>query len=245
MQRYFVKPEQMSNHTVAIEGDDVAHITRVMRMRKGDQIICSNGQGRDVLAEIDSVQGQMVLAKILEELPADRELPVHVTIAQSLPKGEKMDWIVQKSTELGARCIIPFISARTVVQWDASKISKRLHRWRRIAKEAAEQSQRSILPIIETPVDWSQLIAKSREMNLVMIAYEGEGTTPLNKVLPACQPGGNILLVIGPEGGFEPEEVEIAMASGMKAVSLGRRILRTETASLYGLAAISYHFERD
>lgn len=245
MQRYFVKPEQMSGHTVVIEGDDAAHIIRVMRMRKGNRIICSNGQGRDVLAEIDSYQEQVVFARILEEWPILRELPVHVTIAQSLPKGDKMDWIIQKCTELGAKCIIPFTSARTIVQWNEQKIALRLGRWQRIAKEAAEQAQRSFIPVIATPMNWDELIAKSREADLAMIAYEGEGTVPLSQALPACQPGGKIFLVIGPEGGFEQEEVERGVASGMKAVSLGKRILRTETASLYGLAAISYHFERD
>lgn len=243
MQRYFVRPEQMAETSVHIEGEDVHHITRVMRMKPGDRIICSNGCGRDVLAVIESIRDQYVLAAIIQELEQTRELPVEVTVAQSLPKGDKMDWIVQKTTELGARRIIPFISSRTVIRWSDDKSARRRQRWQKIAKEAAEQAHRSRIPSVEAPMSWQELLAKSREFDAALLAYEGEETLSLKNVFSSSRPFARLLLVIGPEGGFDPQEVQQAVDHQMIPVSLGRRILRTETAALYALAALSYQFE--
>lgn len=243
MQRYFVRPEQMTDTKVRIEGEDVHHLARVMRMKQGDRIICCDGRGRDVLAAIETIHEQYVLAAIVKDLENHRELPVDVTVAQSLPKGDKMDWIVQKCTEMGARRIIPFTSSRTVVLWNDDKMARRRQRWQKIAKEAAEQAHRSIVPVIDPPVSWEQMLAIGRQTDVALLAYEGEGTVSLKRVLQSSTNQSHILLVIGPEGGFDAAEVEQAVANEMVPVSLGRRILRTETAALYALAAISYQFE--
>lgn len=243
MQRYFVHPELMSETTVRIEGEDVHHIVRVMRMKPGDQIICANGLGRDVVAVIESIRDGYVLASIIREAEPRRELPVHVTVAQSLPKGDKMDWIVQKCTEMGVGRIIPFSSSRTVVLWDGDKMARRRQRWQKIAKEAAEQAHRSFIPSIDEPLSWEALLACSHQFDLALLAHVGEGAVSLKHALQTGARPRSILLLIGPEGGFDDTEIEEAADHDFIFVSLGKRILRTETAALYALAAISYQFE--
>lgn len=245
MQRYFVDSEQMNDTTVLITGEDVNHMVKVMRFRAGEKVICCNGKGRDVLAEIANIAPNQVELNILEELDVLRELPLQVTIAQGLPKGDKMDYIIQKGTELGAFSFWPFTSRYTVVKLDEKKEKKRVERWGKIAKEAAEQSHRSMVPTISSPLGWRELLAKAGNFDYALFAYEKEVETPLSRVLQGIPKGASILLVIGPEGGFSEEEAREAEEVGMKRVSLGRRILRTETASLYGLSCISYEFERE
>lgn len=245
MQRYFVDPKQMSETSVTITGEDVNHMVKVMRFRVGEKVICCNGEGRDVLAAIEELSPDEVHLHVLEELTKSRELPVEVTIAQGLPKGDKMDWIIQKGTELGAFSFWPFRSRYTVVKLDEKKEKKRVERWGKIAKEAAEQSHRSHIPHISNPLGWKELLAKAKSFDYALFAYEKDEETPLSLALKEIPAGASILLIIGPEGGFSEEEAREADQAGMKWVSLGRRILRTETASLYGLSSVSYEFERE
>jgi 16S rRNA (uracil1498-N3)-methyltransferase len=244
MQRYFVNPEQMTEHHVTITGDDVNHIAKVMRSRVGDEIICCNGRGRDVVGAIESIAEGEVHVRILQETLKNRELPVQVTIAQGLPKGDKMELVIQKGTELGAFSFFAFTSQRTVVKLDDKKERKRLERWRKIAKEAAEQSHRSQIPHIEDVRTWKELLASVPGFHYALLAYEKEEEIALARILKEVPEGASILLVIGPEGGFDEREVEEAEAAGLTIVSLGRRILRAETAPLYGLSCISYQFEQ-
>lgn len=245
MQRYFVDPMQMEDTSVTIIGEDVNHIVKVMRFRIGDQVICCNGEGRDVLAAIAEIYPDRVVLNVLEEINKSRELPVYVTIAQGLPKGDKMDWIIQKGTELGAFSFWPFTSRYTVVKLDEKKEKKRVERWGKIAKEAAEQSHRSLIPSVASPLGWKELLARVSSFDYALFAYEKEEETPFSKALQGIPSGASILLVIGPEGGFSEEEAGEAEGSSMVRVSLGRRILRTETASMYGLSCVSYEFERE
>lgn len=245
MQRYFVPSDQMNDDTVFIQGEDVNHMVKVMRFRAGEQVICCNGKGRDVLAEIAEITPNQVELKIVVELDDSRELPLQVTIAQGLPKGDKMDYIIQKGTELGAFSFWPFTSRYTVVKLDEKKEKKRVERWGKIAKEAAEQSHRSAVPTISRPLGWRELLAKAGSFDYALFAYEKEVETPFSQALQGIPKGSSVLLLIGPEGGFSEDEVREAEETGMKRVSLGRRILRTETASLYGLSCISYQFERE
>ncbi len=245
MQRYFVPSDQMNETAIFVTGEDVNHMVKVMRFRAGEQVICCNGEGRDVLAEIAEITSNHVELKVIQELADSRELPLQVTIAQGLPKGDKMDWIIQKGTELGAFSFWPFTSRYTVVKLDEKKEKKRVERWGKIAKEAAEQSHRSKIPAISSPLGWRELLAKSGSFDYALFAYEKEVETPFSQALQGIPKGASLLLVIGPEGGFAEEEAREAEEAGMKRVSLGRRILRTETASLYGLSCISYEFERE
>ncbi|WP_126427756.1 16S rRNA (uracil(1498)-N(3))-methyltransferase [Brevibacillus marinus] len=243
MQRYFVPPDQLLDEKLVIRGDDVHHIVRVMRGKPGDELIACDGEGRCVRARIVRLDAQEVQAEVLEPLVERRELPIEVTIAQGLPKGDKLEWIIQKGTELGMAALIPFCSERTVVKWEAKKEEKKRERWQKIAKEAAEQAHRCRVPRVEPPVGFAELLDLAKRHTACAIAYEQENTTSLRTVLERVAPGDSLCVLIGPEGGFTAAEVARAEQAGILPVSLGPRILRTETASQFVLAAVSYHFE--
>jgi 16S rRNA (uracil1498-N3)-methyltransferase len=248
MQRYFISPEQMKDHTCTVEGSDAHHISKVMRQQINDKILCCNGLGRTVLAQIEHVDKEEVVCRILQEIDMKRELPISVTIAQGLPKGDKLEWVIQKGTELGAHCFIPFSSSRTIVKYDAKKEQKKVERWEKIAKEAAEQSHRDVLPKIEQVRTFKQLLQYEAKYKLV--AYEEEsiqlsdGKSSFYQALEKVNLGDQVVIVIGPEGGLEAEEVQQLKDVGFQPISLGKRILRTETASQYVLAAISFYYEQ-
>ncbi|WP_046226886.1 16S rRNA (uracil(1498)-N(3))-methyltransferase [Paenibacillus dauci] len=248
MQRYFVPAQQFSEHEVTITGDDARHIIRVMRSQEGDKLIACDGNQLDVLAEISSMDEGVVTARIMERLEQLSEATVQVTIAQSLPKGDKMETVIQKCTELGAAVFVPFLSERTVVQYDSRKEEKRIQRWSKIAKEAAEQSHRSRIPQIGQPLSWKQLLATFAQYDLICFCYEKENGSQLRDVVQPFAAGlqqkpdtaAQVLIVVGPEGGFAEQEVEAAEQHGAVPTGLGRRILRTETAAMTALACIMY-----
>jgi 16S rRNA (uracil1498-N3)-methyltransferase len=247
MQRYFVPEGQMGPFSVTLEGDDARHLAAVMRSKPGDCFIACDGKGRDVLAKIVSVDKENVQADITEELTSQAEMAWKVTVAQSLPKGDKLEIVIQKGTEAGATSFQPFLSHRTVVQYDERKEAKRLDRWRKIAKEAAEQSHRSIVPNVQTVSTWKALLKQFAEYELILFCYEEEGRSGggLRDLLSSFRSqmttvSPRILIIIGPEGGFTAQEADAAVASGAKLIGLGRRILRTETAALYALACLAY-----
>ena len=246
MHRYFVDPNNMNKEVVKIVGDDVHHIAKVMRFQPGDQVICSDGKGNDVLARIDSIQAREVLCSIESTLTETAEPNVQLILAQGLPKADKMELIIQKGTETGISSFIPFTSQRTIVKLDQKKEQKKLERWDKIAKEAAEQAHRSKIPTIHPVFSWKELL-DWMEGKLVLIAYEKENTMKLSKALADAIKNTpqlkEAVLVIGPEGGFSEEEILQAEQRGAISVSLGKRILRTETAGLVGAANIVYHLE--
>ncbi|MBW5444911.1 16S rRNA (uracil(1498)-N(3))-methyltransferase [Cohnella sp. CFH 77786] len=247
MQRYFVDPARMSETAVTLTGEDARHLGSVMRAKPGDTFIACDGRGRDALAQIRSIDRDAIVADIIRELPIAAEMAWRVTVAQSLPKGDKLETVIQKGTEAGAYAFQPFLSRRTVVQYDERKEAKRLDRWRKIAKEAAEQSHRSRVPDVRPVTAWGSLIRQFADYDLVLLCYEEEGRagsglrrtlSEFRGRLAAESPA--VLLLVGPEGGFAPEEAEEAAAAGALPVGLGKRILRTETAALYALACIGY-----
>ncbi|WP_223067247.1 RsmE family RNA methyltransferase [Paenibacillus caui] len=246
MQRYFIPPEQFGDEQIIIAGEDARHITKVMRGKPGDKIIASNGMGREAVVEITSIEPQEVTAAIVELLPQSGEPWIQVDIAQSLPKGDKMETVIQKCTEIGAVSFIPFLSERTIVQYDERKEGKRVARWVKIAKEAAEQAHRSIIPAVRQPVKWKELLRLFADYDLVCICYEQEQGEQLRDVLQPFASGLDrsrpyrVLIAVGPEGGFGEEEVRAAESAGAKSVGLGRRILRTETAGMAALTCILY-----
>ena len=247
MQRYFVPGEQFTDTNVTIAGDDAHHLLKVMRVKTGDRFICCDGAGRDVLAEAIELGKDAVVASIVERLNGDNEPPVQVWIAQGLPKGDKMETVIQKNTEIGAARFVPFVSERTIVQYDGKKEAKRLERWRKIAKEAAEQSHRSRIPAIDEASGWKRLLQLIPQADAAFIAYERERGFTLKQALKRMRDRtgterapGSVLLVIGPEGGFTEREVAEAEAAGCVPVSLGKTILRTETAAMVGLTCILY-----
>ncbi|MGG4468977.1 16S rRNA (uracil(1498)-N(3))-methyltransferase [Paenibacillus alvei] len=244
MQRYFAENVE---DTFLIKEDDFHHITRVMRMKPDEEIYCVNSNQQTARCKIENITENEVVAKVIQWVEEDIELPVKVTIVSGLPKGDKLEWIIQKGTELGAHEFIPFIASRSIVKWDAKKSDKKISRWNKIAKEAAEQSHRAAIPNVIAPVSPKELIKMAADYDVLIIAYEEEAkaleSANLARALSSMKKGQSILAVFGPEGGLTDTEVELLTDNGFIACGLGSRILRTETAPLYLLSAVSYHFE--
>lgn len=240
MQRYFIHPEQFGEKTVIIIGDDAHHLQKVMRAKEGQQIICCDGVSREAIVEITELTKGLITALIIEKLEMNNEPNTKVWIAQSLPKADKMESVIQKCTEIGASRFIPFISDRTIVQYDQKKEAKRLERWEKIAKEAAEQAHRNRIPTIDPPMSWNHLLELLPELQLALICYEKETALTFKAMLQKHLPLENILIIIGPEGGFTPKEIKEAEEAGCQSISLGKRILRTETAAMTALTCILY-----
>ncbi|MCQ6273628.1 16S rRNA (uracil(1498)-N(3))-methyltransferase [Bacillus sp. V3B] len=246
MQRYFAS-YSTENDCFIVTGEDCHHIAKVMRMKEKDQIICVSEEQRTAVCSIAEISTDFVKAYVIEWKEESVELPVHVTIVSGLPKGDKLEWIIQKGTELGAAQFIPFTAARSVVKWDEKKADKKVNRWTRIAKEAAEQSHRSLVPEVMHPLNMKALIKAGEPYDVKLIAFEEKAkegeTSVLTRNLQQLKAGSSLLIVFGPEGGLTSEEVEILTKNGYQACGLGPRILRTETAPLYLLSAVSYHLE--
>lgn len=240
MQRYFIAKEQFHPASVQITGDDVHHLLKVMRAKLGDKVICSDGLSREAIVKIIEVHKEVITASIIEELAMDHEPSAEVWIAQSLPKLDKLETVIQKCTEIGASRVIPFSSERTVVQYDEKKQAKRHERWSKIAKEAAEQAHRNRVPMIDTPMSWKQLLKLVPDVQLALICYEKDTHNTFKTILEQNSPLKKILIIVGPEGGFTTQEIEQAEAAGCHTIGLGKRILRTETAAMVALTCILY-----
>ncbi len=247
MQRYFAVYEPEHNRFL-ITGDDCRHISKVMRMKETEQILCVNeGERKTALCSITKISDEEVMADVIQWIEETVELPIEVTIVSGLPKGDKLEWIIQKGTELGAAQFIPFTAARSVVKWDEKKADKKVSRWQKIAKEAAEQSHRSVIPEVINPISLGTLIEMGEQYDVKLIAYEerakqGEKSI-LASALKCVEPTSRLIVVFGPEGGLTESEVRELEESGFQSCGLGARILRTETAPLYLLSAVSYHLE--
>ncbi|MDC3413338.1 16S rRNA (uracil(1498)-N(3))-methyltransferase [Aquibacillus sp. 3ASR75-11] len=247
MQRYFVSEENLLSDKIVIKGEDVHHIVKVMRMNEGDKIICNVLDGRAAVCQIQSVSDASVVTTVLTWETNYTQLPINVTIAQGLPKGDKLELVLQKGTELGAHEFLPFQAQRSIVKWDSKKMKKKMERYRKIVKEASEQSHRNNVPSILSVASFTELLTYSSKFNHKIVAFEEEARSPhyrkLSEAINQMKPNESILACVGPEGGFSDEEIQSLKKHGFHTVRLGPRILRTETAPLYLLACISYHFE--
>jgi len=247
VQRYFIPEVNWKDGLVTITGDDAHHIHRVMRSQVGDEIICVHPQGYAVICTITDIMSEKVEVEIGQLIEQDRELPVHVTIVQALPKGNKLELILQKGTELGAHSFWLYQADRSISKWDYKRAQQKLKRYRKIVKEASEQSHRNHMPSIETPLTLNTIVEKSKNYDARLFAYEEEAKTEdfssFGSVLANINKYKHILICIGPEGGFTKQEVAYLKGHHFVPIRLGARILRTETASMYILSSISYHFE--
>ncbi len=250
MQRYFVKADNWNTETnkIIITGDDVHHIQRVMRNEIEDEIICIHPDKTVARCKIIQIDKEFVESQIISLEENETELPIEVSIVQSLPKGDKLDLIMQKGTELGASNFYLYEAKRSIVKWNKQKIQKRMMRLNKIIKEAAEQSYRKVIPTLNEPNNLNALIEATQAYQVKLIAYEEEAKkdTPshlFQTEIEKLQSGDKLVIFIGPEGGFTKSEINQLTESGFKPVKLGNRILRTETASLYALSSISYQFE--
>lgn len=242
MFQFFVEPEQILKEEIEITGSDVNHMKNVLRMKIGEHVRVSDNQGGNFLCEIIKINSEQVILKILEECEGT-ELPVKVTLFQALPKGDKMEWVVQKAVELGVYEIIPVVMKNCVVKLDAKKAETKRVRWQAIAESAAKQCKRSLLPQIGEVRDFSEAVTYARSMDIQLFPYEqARGMAYTREVLHGIRKGASIGIFIGPEGGFSSEEIEIVQ-DDMALISLGNRILRTETAGMAALAMLIYEME--
>lgn len=237
MHRFFVSPEQLKAERPVITGPDVRHAVKVLRLGPGDVVELLDGQGRAARAGIEEAGRDQVVCLRLEEFSPGGEPPVRVTLVQGLAKGEKMDLVIQKSTELGVAEIIPLVARRSVVRLEGGKALERQERWQRIAMEAAKQCRRAVVPPVRPPMNLSLVLQEIPAGTTSFLPWEEQRGQSLGYLLRGDNPG-RVYLFIGPEGGFESSEVEEAGLRGVQAVSLGTRILRTETAGLACLSII-------
>lgn len=247
MNRFFVDMDgREAGTSITLTGGDVNHIRNVLRLKPGEQILISDGRGRDYYCRISDIDGEYVVADIEDVCDNFAELPVEVTLFQGYPKSDKMDLIVQKMVELGVHRIVPVFTARTVVKLDAKKAAKKTERYNSIAESAAKQSGRGLIPEVLTPVTFAHAIEMASELDMNIIPYEeAEGLEYSRKVLSEIHGKKSLGIFIGPEGGFSRDEVEQAMAAGAKSITLGHRILRTETAGLAVMSIVMFEIDRD
>ena len=246
MHHFFVNPEQVEDGLIRITGSDVNHIKNVLRIRQGEEMLVSDGTGRDYLCQAEEIAGQEVVVRIFEIEEEGRELPSRIWLFQGLPKSDKMEFIIQKAVELGAAGIVPVSTRNTVVRLDQKKEEAKVKRWQAIAESAAKQSKRSLVPRVSGIMTLKEAFdyVESQGFSVRLIPYEHEaGMDGTKTELDAAGPGQDIAVFIGPEGGFDEREIELALSKGVRPISLGRRILRTETAGLALLSVLMMRLE--
>ena len=244
MYRFFVPVENVWENRIRVSGDDVNHIKNVLRMTAGEKVIASCGRGNDYYCEIEKVCEDHVELIVLEEKEATTELPVAITLFQALPKQDKMELVVQKAIELGAVSVVQVRTKRCVVKLDDAKAIKKCQRWQGIAEAAAKQSGRGIVPKIGPVVSFAEALEQARTMDMAMIPYEmWDDMAGSVKLMKKAADQKSIAIFIGPEGGFERGEIEKAMEMGVQPISLGKRILRTETAGMATLSMLMFLIE--
>lgn len=244
MHRFFAEPGQIGEKEIVITGADVNHIRNVLRMRADEEVLIADGQGAEYRCKLTELSENEVRAQILWKLDGNAELASAITLFQGLPKSDKMDFIVQKCVELGVDRIVPVSTKRAVVKLDAKKEQTRLKRWNTISESAAKQSGRGVIPEVSGVMSFGKALEEAKKLDVLLIPYErAEHMTETRRVMGEIKPGQSVGIFIGPEGGFEESEVEEAVAAGAQAITLGRRILRTETAGLAVMAMLSYLLE--
>lgn len=246
MYHFYTDKANISEKTISIFGEDVNHIKNVLRMKEGEEIIICDSEGTDYHSKIVSLGKDEVVAEILDSGISEAELPFRVHLFQGLPKKDKMEMIIQKSVELGVHEIIPVMTRRVIVKLDDKKKEEaKIKRWQAISESAAKQSGRGIIPHISGCMSFKEALSKAQKMDKILIPYENADSSPLGmkasrELLQNIPEGSDVAVFIGPEGGFESEEVEEAISSGASAISLGKRILRTETAGMMLLSVIGF-----
>ncbi len=245
MYHFFVDKNNIVDKTVIIEGQDFNHIKNVLRMREGEEISVGNGEDEnEYRCAIERYEDDRVIYKLLFIKEANVELPSKVILYQCLPKADKMEIIIQKCVELGVSEIIPVASKRCVVKLDDKKASSKISRWQAIAEAAGKQSKRAYVPLIGQVTSFKEALKDAERADIKIIPYElAEGMEDTKKVFKSIKPGTTVAIFIGPEGGFDETEIDEAIKAGIAPISLGKRILRTETAGMAVLAWIGYVLE--
>ncbi|MDD6564429.1 MAG: 16S rRNA (uracil(1498)-N(3))-methyltransferase [Clostridiales bacterium] len=244
MPKFFTARENIKETTLVIDNEDANHIKKVLRIGVGDEITVCDGAGMDYRVSITSIQKSLIECEILERKKCDTEPDIEITLYQGLPKAAKMDYIIQKNTELGISRIVPAKLSRCVVKLEGkSAEEKKCERWQKIANEAAKQSGRGVVPKIAEPMDIDEIIESVKDSDLVFVPYECEEESRLKTLLNTAKDAKRISFIIGPEGGFDALEIEKLKNAGIKPVTLGKRILRTETAAEAVVSMIMYEYD--
>ena len=245
MHHFFVTPQQISGDKIRIEGGDVNHMKNVLRMKLHEKAEISDGESRTYLCEVEAYEEDVAILHILEEMEVDTEPASKLYLFQGLPKSDKMELIVQKAVELGVYQVIPVAMKRSVVRLDDKKAAKKADRWNSIAESAAKQAGRSRIPEVTMPLSYNAALKMAEELDVTLLPYELAGGMEVTReVIRQIKSGQSVGIFIGPEGGFEPEEVDAAVSMGAKVITLGRRILRTETAGFATLAVLMFELEQ-
>lgn len=244
MHRFFIKKQNILGAMITVHGDDVQHISKVLRLQIGDKIVLCDGEGNDYLTAVESMDKHSIRTIVLDKEASRGEPDIDVVLYQGIPKSTKMDVIIQKCTEMGIKRIVPVYTVRTVVRLESEKDErKKIERWTKIAEEAAKQSGRGIIPVIDMPMTLQQALMDAAKLDIVIVPYELEDSLSIKEALSKGK-GGRIGFFIGPEGGFEVSEIEKAKEMGAVPVTLGSRILRTETAGVAVLTSIMYEYDQ-
>ena len=247
MHHFFVEPSKIQGNHIFIDGPDVNHIRNVLRMNPGEEVNVTDGSGEKVYrCAIASIGEDTVELNIMWAQEKGMELPSKIYLFQGLPKSDKMELIIQKAVELGVYEIIPMATARAVVKLDQKKAAAKVKRWQAISESAAKQSKRLLIPEVKEPVKFSEALKLASDLDVRLIPYElAEGMDGTRRIIQSVKPGQSVAVFIGPEGGFEEAEVELAKEAGFQAITLGRRILRTETAGMTVLSILMYQLEEN
>jgi len=243
MSRFYVPKENIGKKQIMVSGKEAHHLLDVMRMKEGDSVVVFDGTGNEYTGYLEKADPRAGKA-IVEIVRAEKPLvtaPVRVTLAQAIPKMNKMDHIVEKATELGVESVIPMISARTIVRPAESACRKKVDRWRKIAVAAAKQCGRADIPRICDVSGYRGVVDSMDSYDLVLMAHLEKDTVPLKEALESLR-AGNVLVLIGPEGDFQPDEIALAEGNNCRFVSLGKRVLKSDTAGLFVLAVLNYAF---
>lgn len=245
MYHFFVEEEQVNGENAYISGSDVNHIVNVLRMKIGEELLISVKGDWDYLCKIEEIENDRVNLKLLESME-QRELPIKLTLLQGIPKSDKLEMIIQKAIELGVSEIIPVKTNRVVVRIDEKKTQAKVNRWNAIAESAAKQSKRSIIPKVLKPQTLDNALEIVKDYGVKLLPYENaDGIKKTKDILNSLDSKNNIAVFIGPEGGFEEAEVKKSTDSGFEVITLGKRILRTETAGLALLSNIMIRLEEE
>ena len=248
MHHIFVTNEEISGAEIRVTSDDAHHLRDVLRVRPGEAVLVSAGDEWEYHCEVAGFEGEEILLRITDAQKPGRELPSRITVLQCLPKGDKMETVIQKAVELGACEIVPVASGRCVVKLDAKRAEAKVRRWNAVARAAAEQAGRAIVPGVRNVMSLDEVLKDAslcaHHPHVLIMAYEGAADmSATRELLESIRPGQPVAVLIGPEGGFAPEEVAAAEDAGFRAITLGRRILRTETAGMALLSVLAYLLE--
>lgn len=244
MHHFFVEPGAVGEDEIIITGSDVNHIKNVLRMTIDEKLLISDGQGNDYCCIISGMSDSEIVAEILEENVERTELSSEFYLFQGLPKSDKMELIVQKAVELGVKEIIPFKAKRCVVKLDDKKADSKIKRWQSISESAAKQSKRGVIPRVNEVMSFKEAVEYAKTFDISIIPYENfKDMSSTRKIIDKIEKNMKIGIFIGPEGGFDSEEVDYAIDNGIEPVSLGKRILRTETAGLAILSVLMFKLE--